>query len=220
MSTSRIGVPPSALPAPIRRGARTRPAASLLAVSGLVVSLAILPATAQAARHRAPSPGARSAVIARSSDPATPASAFCAHFSAKTVSSLVGANEVLLEVLDETSYECIFMGTTAAGWQVIISMRQGMPASELATLKAAEARITAQSPKDVTLVFTPLPTLSKTAFSWTYAKPLNGGQLVGVANNTKTTGYGAAMGRAAATFGKAAAHVPVLERLLALDMAA
>jgi len=28
------------------------------------------------------------------------------------------------------------------------------------------------------------------------------------------------MGRAAATFGKAAAHVPVLERLLALDMAA
>jgi hypothetical protein len=49
---------------------------------------------------------------------------------------------------------------------------------------------------------------------------LNGGQLVGVADNIKTTGYGAVMGRGAKTFGSAAAHVPVLERLLKLDMAA
>jgi hypothetical protein len=95
-----------------------------------------------------------------------------------------------------------------------------MPPAEVATLKAAEAFFVAQQPKGVKVLFTALPSLGPTAFSWTYARPVNGGQLVGVANNIKTTGYGAVMGRGAKTFGSAAAHVPVLERLLKLDMAA
>ena len=99
-------------------------------------------------------------------------------------------------------------------------MRPKMLSAEVGTLKAAEAYLAAQSMKGVKILFTALPSLGPTAFSWTYAKPVNGGQLVGVANNVKTTGYGAAMGRGAKTFGSAAAHVPVLERLIRLDMAA
>jgi hypothetical protein len=153
--------------------------------------------------------------------PHTAISAFCAHFPVSTVSSIVGARERLFEaVIEKSTYECIFFGTTAAGWEVIISRRAGIPAAELATLAAAEGRITAETPKGVKLIFTPLPSLGKTAFSWTYGQSLNGGQLVGVADNKGTTGYGAAMGRGATTFGKASAHVPVLERLLTLDMAA
>jgi hypothetical protein len=124
-------------------------------------------------------------------------------------------------VIKNSSLECIFLGNTAKGWEVIISMRPpGIPAAQLATLKAAEARVAAESAKGVKVIFTALPSIGKTAFSWTYAEPLNGGQLVGVADNIKTTGYGAAMGRGATTFGTAASHVPALERLPSLDMAA
>jgi hypothetical protein len=49
---------------------------------------------------------------------------------------------------------------------------------------------------------------------------LNGGQLVGVANNKGTTGYGVALGGAAKTCGKAAKHVSTGEHLLAHDLAA
>ncbi len=78
----------------------------------------------------------------------------------------------------------------------------------------------ALAPKGVKLIFTSLSSVGKTAFSWTYSKALNGGQLVGIADNKGTTGYGAVVGGAAKTFGAAAGHVPVLERLLALDIAA
>jgi hypothetical protein len=104
------------------------------------------------------------------------------------------------------------MSTSSVGDSHIV------PSGAIATLQQAEARVTAESAKGATVVFTPLPSVGKTAFSWTYLKSLNGGQLAGVADNNKATGYGAAMGRAAATFGKAAAHLTVLERLLSLDM--
>ena len=156
-----------------------------------------------------------------SSTPHTAISAFCAHFPVSTVSSIVGAKEYVFEtVIENSTYECIFLGTTAKGWEVIISRKTGIPPAELATLKAAEARLTAASPKGADLIFTALPSVGKTAFSWTYGHSLNGGQLVGVADNKGTTGFGAAMGRAAKTFGTAASHVLVLERLLTLDMAA
>jgi hypothetical protein len=54
---------------------------------------------------------------------------------------------------------------------------------------------------------------------------VNGGQLVGIADdvaNSKklATGYGAVVGGAAKTFGTGASHLSVLEKLIALDMAA
>ena len=81
-------------------------------------------------------------------------------------------------------------------------MRPGIPAAQLATLKAAEARVAPESAKGVKVILTALPSIGKTAFSWTYAAPLNGGQLVGVADNIKTTGYGAAMGRGLRLLGR------------------
>ena len=220
MSTTSVGDSRSATTGLVRRGARARWLA-LLAASGCAASLAFLPATAQAQQHGAGSQHAAPVSAGRSSAPGSAISAFCAHFPVKTVSSTVGANERLLEaVIENSSYECIFEPTSASGWEVIISMNPKIPPAQLATLQAAEASVSAKSPKGVKVLFTALPSLGPTAFSWTYAKPLNGGQLVGVADNTKTTGYGAVMGRGAKTFGSAAAHVPVLERLLKLDMAA
>ena len=222
MSSSSGGDSHSAVTTAIRRGGRARLAAgALLAAGSFAASLALLPATAQADQHGTPPPRAASVRAGERSVPGSAISAFCDHFPVKTVSSVVGANEHLLEaVIENSSYECILFGATATGWEVIISMRPGIPAAEIATLKAAEARVAAESAKGAEVIFTALPAIGKTAFSWTYAHSLNGGQFVGVADNTKTTGYGAAMGRAAATFGNAAAHVPVLERLLSLDMAA
>jgi len=221
MSTSCAGAPRGATTTSIRHRARALwLAGAMLAASSCVASLAVLPAAAQA-RHETGSQRAASVLTGLSSTPHTAISAFCAHFSVKTVSSIVGAKEYIFEaVIENSTYECIFLGTTAAGWEVIISRRAGIPASELATLAAAEARVTAESGKGAKLIFMALPSIGKTAFSWTYAHSLNGGQLVGVADNIKTTGYGAAMGRGAKTFGTAASHVPVLERLLTLDMAA
>ena len=220
--TSSAGESHSAATTSTRRGARARwLAGAMLAAGSCAACLAFLPVTAQAQQHGAGSLSAASVPVGRSPAPGSAISAFCAHFSVKNVSSIVGANETLLEaVISKGSYECIFMGTTASGWEVIISMKPGIPASELATLAAAEARVTAESGKGVKLIFTALPSVGKTAFSWTYAHSLNGGQLVGVADNKGTTGYGTAMGRGAKTFGSAAAHVPALERLLTLDMAA
>ncbi|MGO9963502.1 MAG: hypothetical protein ACLPUG_08765 [Acidimicrobiales bacterium] len=222
MRTSSVGDSHSAVRTATRRGGRGRVAAGgMLAAAGLAASLAVMPAGAQAGQLGTPLSRAASVRAGQGSVPVPGASAFCAHFPVAKVSSVVGANERLLEaVIENTSYECIFFGTTAAGWEVIISMRPISPHGAIATLKQAEARVAAESAKGVVVVFTALPTIGKTAFSWTYAKPLNGGQLVGVADNTNTTGYGAAMGRAAATFGSAPAHLPVLERLLSLDMAA
>jgi hypothetical protein len=39
------------------------------------------------------------------------------------------------------------MPTNTSGWEVIISMKPGIPAAELATLAAAEARVAAESGK-------------------------------------------------------------------------
>ena len=222
MSTSWAGAPRGATTTSIRHRARALwLAGAMLAASSCAASLAVLPAAAQAQQRGTGPQRAAFVLTGRSSTPRTAISAFCAHFSVKTVSSIVGAKEHFLEpVIENTTYECIFMGNSASGWEVIISRKAGIPAAELATLAAAEARVAAESGKGAKLIFTALPSIGKTAFSWTYAHSLNGGQLVGVADNKGTTGFGTAMGRGAKTFGTAASHVTVLEHLLALDMAA
>ena len=222
MSTSSTAGPRNDAATSIRRGRRAWwLAGMLLAASGCAASLALLPTTAQAQPQGAGQQRGATTLVGRTSSPGSAISAFCAHFPAKTVSSTVGANEWLFKaVIENSSYECIFEPTSASGWEVIISMNPKIPSAEVATLQAAEASFSAKSPKGVKVLFTALPSLGPTAFSWTYAKPVNGGRLVGVADNTKTTGFGVVMGRGAKTFGTAAAHVPVLERLLKLDMAA
>ncbi len=201
----------------IRRGAWARRSTGvLLAVGGCAAILVVLPATAQAQ------------VSGRISTPRSAASTFCQNknLSVSKVSSIVGTTVSLFQaVLEKTTLECIYFGKVAATVshpidEVVISMQPSIPAAELATLAAAEARVAALAPKGVKLIFNSLPSVGKTAFSWTYSKALNGGQLVGIADNKGTTGYGAVVGGAAKTFGAAAGHVPVLERLLALDIAA
>ena len=199
----------------------------LVAAGSCVASLAVLPATAQAEQRSTAGPLRAASVLAgRSSAPRSAVSTFCSHLPASKVSSVVGTKVSLFEaVLEKTTLECIYFGKVAASAahpidEVVISKEPGIPASQLATRAKAEARVAAESPKGVKLIFTSLPSVGPTAFSWTYTKALNGGQLVGVADNKGTTGYGVALGGAAKTFGTAAGHVPVGERLLALDLAA
>jgi hypothetical protein len=208
-----------------RTGAR-RSVGILFAASSCVAALAILPATAQAQQHGTAGPlRAASALAGHSSAPRSAVSTFCAHLPASTISKTLGATVTLLRaVLEKTTLECIYLGKVASVShpidEVVISKQPGIPASQLATRAKAEARLAAMSPKGVKLIFTSLPSVGSTAFSWTYAKALNGGQLVGIADNKGTTGYGVALGGAAKTFGVAAKHVPVAERLLALGIAA
>jgi hypothetical protein len=204
------------------RGLRT---SVLLASVGCLASLALLPPTAQPEQVTGSLPAAF-VLVGRSANPRSAVSTFCAHIPATTVSSIIGATVSLFEaVVKNNSLECIYFGKTAATAahpidEVVFSKQSSIPASQLATRAKAEARIAAESPKGVKLIFTSLPSIGPTAFSWTYAQSLNGGQLVGVANNKGTTGYGVALGGAAKTFGTAAKHVPAGERLLALEIAA
>lgn len=196
-----------------RRTWARRYAGLVLAAGSCVASMVMFPALAGAEQPTAS--GTRS-----------PASTFCSHLPASKVSSIIGSTVSLFQaVLEKTTLECIYLGKAAASAahpidEVVISKEPGIPASQLATRAAAEARIAAESPKGVKLIFTSLPSVGPTAFSWTYTKALNGGQLVGIADNKGTTGYGVALGGAAKTFGTAAGHVPAGERLLALDLAA
>ena len=199
----------------IGRKTRARRFAGMLFAAGsATASLLILAAVAQA------EPSGRTAT------PGSSVASFCAKIPAAEVSSIIGTTVSLTQaVLEKTTLECIYFGKTVATAahpidEVVISMQPGIPASELATRAKAEARLTAMAPKGVKLIFTPLPSVGSTAFSWTYAQSLNGGQLVGVADNKGTTGYGVALGGAAKTFGTAAGHVAVGEHLLALDMVA
>jgi hypothetical protein len=196
----------------IGRGTNTRRYAGMMVAACCSASLLLLAATAQA------QPSGRTA--------SPSASAFCAKIPAARVSSTLGTTVSLSQaVLEKTTLECIYLGEAPASAthpidEVVISMEPGVPVSELSTRVKAEARVAAESPKDVKVIFTSLPTVGSTAFSWTYAEALNGGQLVGVADNKGSTAYGVALGGAAKTFGTAAGHVAVGERLLALDIAA
>jgi len=214
-STSSAGRSHSVTTISIGRRTRARRSAGMLLAAGsCAASLVILPATAQG------QPSGRTAT------PSSAASTFCAKIPAAKVSSTIGTTVSLEQaVLEKTTLECIYFGKTPASAahpidEVVISMEPGIPASELATRAKAEARIAAESPKGVKLIFTSLPSVGSTAFSWTYGQALNGGQLVGVADNKGTTGYGVALGGAAKTFGTASGHVAIGEHLLALDMAA
>ena len=140
-----------------------------------------------------------------------------ADFSASKVSSIIGL-KVALEgaKVEVTTSECIYIGT----FEVIISRAPGIPAADLATVAKAEARIKSQSPKGVKFTFTSLPALGPTAFSWSYK--LNGGQLVGVADNEGTTGFGTMLGGIPKLVGvlKKGGVRSALKSLIKLDMAA
>lgn len=208
MNASTPGSPLMAIPITPRRGSWAQRLAGALVVAGsCVASLAIATAGAQTARA--------AAVAGRRSAPVSAASAFCAHFSASKVSSTIGGKVKLFEAVAKTptSLECIFEGTE----EVVISRDTGIPAGELSTRAKAEARIKAQSPKGVKITFVSLASLGATAFSWTYE--LNGGQLLGVGDNNKTTAYGALIGGAPKLIG-AQGRTAVVVNLIKLDIAA
>jgi hypothetical protein len=230
MGTSSADASHTATTTSIRRSAWACRLAGVLLVAGsCAASLAILPITAQAQRLGTEGPLRTAAALSgRSSTPLSAASAFCARLSISKISSAVGTPELfLLEAVPKgTELECIFFTKKIGAVldEIIISTQPGIPASQ-ATLANVEAKLRAESPKGVTLKITVLPTLGAAALSWTYAKPVNGGQLVGIADdvaNSKklATGYGAVVGGAAKTFGTGASHLSVLEKLIALDMAA
>ncbi len=212
MSVSDAGSPCTSRLNPLRSRVRARQLASILfAASTCAASLAVLPAAAHAQQRPAAS---KPAIASARSLLSTPIAAFCAHFSASKVSSIVGAKVILVEAVIETgSWECIFEGAR----EVVISRNPDIPPSDLSTLKKAEARFKAESPKGVSITFTPLPSLGKTAFSWSYED--NGGLLVGVGNNKGSTAWGAVLGAGVKIMGAAAPHVPVVEHLVELDMA-
>jgi hypothetical protein len=211
-----------------RRALARRSPATLLAAGSCTAFLAVLPAAAQAQQHAlAGRLRAQTVLAARGSTPPS-AATFCSNtnLSVSKISSIVGTTVYLTETADKNgNLECVYLGRTAASVshpidEVVISMQPKIPPSEVATTVAtAEAKITAESPKGIKLIFTSLPSIGKTAFSWAYAEALNGGQLVGIADEKSTTGYGAVVGGAAKTFGAAAGHLSVLEKLLAIDMA-
>ncbi len=187
-----------------------RLAAVVFTASTCMASMAILPASAHAQqRSTVGAPVATAAPVGSS----LTITAFCAHFSPSTISSIVGAKVVLVRGVIETgSWECIFAGLR----EVIISREPSVPAGELSTLAKAEAVFKAKSPKGAKITFTALPSLGKTAFSWSYVD--NGGLLVGVGNNAGKTAWGAVLGAGVAIMGSAAPHVPAVERLIKLDM--
>lgn len=198
-------------------------AGALFAASTGTACLAGFPVAAQAQQavtgsHRA-TPARAEPIVA----PLSAAGQFCAHLTAAKVSAAVGTGVSLFEAVAKGRLlECIYFGTklVVSRPEVVISIDPGIPASQLSTLAAAEARVQALSPPGVKLVFTALPTIGATAFIWTYQHSLNGGQVAGIADNKKTTGYGAVVGGAAKDFGSTARHVTALERLLALDISA
>jgi len=217
-STSRVGESPTTTTSISRRDRARRYAGLLLATGICVASLAILPATAQAAK-----PVTARSLAQQRSTAHSAASTYCSKLPASTVSHIVGTTVSLFEAIAKGStLECIHFGTGASVSrpEVVISMQSRIPASQLATRAKAEAKVAGESPKTVKLIFTSLPSVGPPAFAWTYQKSLNGGQIVGVANNKGTTGYGALVGGAAKNFGAAAGHVPAVEKLLALGMAA
>jgi hypothetical protein len=126
--------------------------------------------------------------------------------------------------VEKTTLECIYFGKVVSTShpldEVVISDEPNIPKAEVATRSAAEATLAAKAPKGVKLLFTSESSVGSTAFTWTYSKSLNGGQLAGIANNKGTTGYGVAVGGAASKFGAASKYLSDLEHLLSLDTAA
>ena len=191
----------------VRFGTR-RPTIRSLAVAFAAILMLASSATVASASRIAP----RSAV-----------STYCARISLSKIASIVGSKVTLFEaVVERTTLECIYFGSqlSVSRPEVVLSMEPNLPAVQVATRAAAEARIAKETPKGVKLIFGSLSSVGSTAFSWYYSGALNGGQLVGAANNKGTTGYGAVVGGAAKYFGSPSGHIPAAVRLLALAMAA
>lgn len=220
-STSKLGGPTTGITARTRRRAWMPGAASVLLVAGsCVTSLALLPSTSQAAQRA--SVGASSTRVGRGRVAHSTVSTYCAKLPASKISPIVGGTVKLFEaVVKKGSLECIYFDTSPGVKvrEVVLTMQPHMKPA-IFTRSQGEALLKAGSPKTVKILFTTQSSVGIAAFSWTYAKPVNGGQLVGLANYKGSTGYGAVIGGAAKTFGSAASYVSALKKLLALAIAA
>lgn len=195
------------------------------AASWCVVVLTVFPTAAQAATSSATTtPSAQltnsnSGLIAHSV-----ASNYCEKLPAAKISAIVKAKFKFIEArVFSFTLECIYSAAvpnSSKGAEIIISTHPRIPVGQVASLSAAEARLTAESPKNVKLVFTALPKIGPTAFSWSYKTPINGGQALGIADNKGTTGFGVFIGGPARRFGVPSSHLSVAEKLLALGMSA
>jgi hypothetical protein len=209
-----------------RTSSHTAMSAGLVcAASVCVAALGVFPFAAQAATNSATNSSLARPNSGRPSLSAhSAASSYCSKMTAAKISAIVKTTFKFVEsrVINST-VECIYFGTvstSAKGGEVIISMNPRMPYAPLTSRAAAEARISAEVPKNVKLVFTPLPRIGKTAFSWAYQMPINGGQALGIADNKGTTGYGALVGGPAKYFGAPSSHLSTVEQLLALGLTA
>jgi hypothetical protein len=208
-------------------GGSARLQVGLLVAVGCTALLAAFPIAAQAQQSRLSTTSPASAgLVGRGYAPRSAASTFCGHISLSQVSKDVNNTLSLNEaVLEKTTLECIYFGKVVASsshpiTEVVISMEPNIPKDQISTRSEAEARLSAESRKGVKLVLTTQSSVSSTAFTWTYSKSLNGGQLAGIASAKGTTGYGVAFGGAASTFGAASKYLSDLEHVLSLDIAA
>jgi len=197
----------------------------LLAAAGWLVVAMTASTTVQAATSSSTrSPVDQSTKSAAGLIAHSAASSYCAKLPATKISAAVKAKFKFIEsrVFDFT-VECVYFAVvpnTSSGDEIIISTHPRIPAGQVATLSAAERRLTSEVPKNVQLSFTPLPALGPTAFRWSYKTPLNGGQVIGIADNRRTTGFGVLIGGPAQHFGFPITHLNAAERLLTLGMAA
>jgi hypothetical protein len=105
------------------------------------------------------------------------------------VSSIVGATVALLEaVAVKPTLECIYEGGPG-----IVGVDKGPATStgHSATLTKAEAAAAGAFPKGTKVTFSPLPSLSPTAFKW--AAVVEGIQFNGIAATKSGEGYGSEM---------------------------
>ena len=176
------------------RARRTAPA--LVATGTLAVSVLVGVPNGVGAQTEAPS-GYSSA-----------ASIYCARIPAPRVSSVVGATVALLEAVDvKPTLECIYEGGPGI---VAVDKEPGVPAAHGVTLAKAEATAASAFPKGTKVTFSPLPSLSPTAFKW--AALVEGIQFNGISTTKGGEGYGSEM--------SGELQLSKLERLLQLAAAA
>lgn len=195
------------------------------AASWCVVVLTVFPTAARAASTSKMGPPITRLMVSNSGLTAhSAASTFCEKLPAAKISAIVKAKFKFIEArVFSFTLECIYFATvptSSKGGEIIISTHPRIPVGQVASLSAAEARVTAESPKNVKLVFTALPKIGPTAFSWSYKTPINGGQALGIADNKGTTGFGVLIGGPTGRFGVPSSHLSVAEKLLALGMSA
>ena len=116
---------------------------------------------------------------------ATPVASYCARIPVSKVSSDVGTAVVFRSAtVIQGTFECEYTGPVI----VVILKEPGIPAAKLATRASAEATARSGFPAGTKIVFSALPALGSSAFSWTAT--IAGAPFGGIGANKGTTGYG------------------------------